>query len=406
MPHNLVSCYLLFVDTISRVYKLQFETYKAFLTMASSGVFIAAIFVSFISISVQLCPSGYYLCSDKRCCNHCDCILPSIHHCTPPSFREECKKPKGDTCDWYSGCLNKHFDSCVGSENYAINYGQKFCNKYSDKLGWFNNYGKGWVGSVRKCLQEKLADQADEWPSLSCSEIKDRAFKSHAECYINPGDGSSFCDLSCLDLLAVTYITNDALFDAPVETFHEGLGVAGHCIFANKDISFAVCFTEAIVPAEIGITLGNAFFRQVKFSVDFVKDIFRDKRSVSQCDDYCIARRLVDTVFQQMYPDGNSNSTVERFVFDKRKDNDTLEVRLWISDLAFLNTNGSAPIDRTAMDDAANKFLKTVVDDKVLKIDGKQIALTELAVCGDLNCTGTGALDIDVNTPPEKLFVF
>jgi nitrate reductase NapE component len=56
------------------------------------------------------------------------------------------------------------------------------------------NKGKQWVIAVRKCLMYKLLEFNKNF--TNCDDLKDFAFKSHVDCYLNPGDGAkSFCSI-------------------------------------------------------------------------------------------------------------------------------------------------------------------------------------------------------------------
>ena len=41
--------------------------------------------------------------------------------------------------------------------NYAIKYGEKFCQLYDKHYDSFSMKGKNWINQVRKCLQIELS---------------------------------------------------------------------------------------------------------------------------------------------------------------------------------------------------------------------------------------------------------
>ena len=126
-------------------------------------------------------------------------------------LKDECYTPTGDDCSWYRNCVAKRYD-CSKSHNYALNYGEKFCELYNDNFNSFSNDGKIWVDKVRKCLQLKLAQYIKPWSDVTCEELEKIAFESHNPCYLEP-DGlksSGICALRRDDWIQVFFTIKSA----------------------------------------------------------------------------------------------------------------------------------------------------------------------------------------------------
>ncbi|WAR31921.1 LOW QUALITY PROTEIN: hypothetical protein MAR_034463, partial [Mya arenaria] len=83
-----------------------------------------------------------------------------------------CYSPDGRDCSWYKACLET---------SYALEYGENFCNLYTENYNGFDETGRKWIDAVRKCLQVALVPLLRR-NNPSCDEIKDVAFRSHSEC--------------------------------------------------------------------------------------------------------------------------------------------------------------------------------------------------------------------------------
>lgn len=125
---------------------------------------------------------------------------------TPPALLKQCRKPSGDDCFWYENCLDKFNDCKNSSAEYAINFGKHYCEKYSAAFPSFSKAGQQWIGMVRKCLQQKLADQVGT--AVTCTDLKEKAFASHPDCYVQSG----LCDLPFLDWIRMLGTVGDAFF--------------------------------------------------------------------------------------------------------------------------------------------------------------------------------------------------
>jgi len=151
--------------------------------------------------------------------------LPQRPEILPP----ECFSPDGTDCAWYRQCLHTMIP-CTGQAEYAINYGEKFCNLYTQSRLKFSQKALQWINAVRKCLQVALA------PILhfcqvqpTCEDIKKEAFDSHVPCYVEPYEGVSVCTLPVMDWLRIFWTIKSSFKDEFVETFIASVKTAANC---------------------------------------------------------------------------------------------------------------------------------------------------------------------------------
>ena len=154
------------------------------------------------------------------------------------SFLQACRNPSGGSCSWYRDCLHK-FNPCTGSgsDEYALNYGNNYCNVYENNLQKFSPQGQQWVGKVRKCLQVALKDAIGT--KISCSDLKKRAFNSHTKCYADSG----FCSLCFDDYKAVFKLVKGAFVPFSGSSwlsFWNGVATAGGCV--NRDARWRIAY--------------------------------------------------------------------------------------------------------------------------------------------------------------------
>jgi len=83
--------------------------------------------------------------------------------------------------------------SC-GVNGYAIDYGKKYCTKYSNRLSSFTSQGQDWMYKTMNCLQKTLVTPLQNCDN-TCKTLRQIAFASHPSCYINAG----VCNLSAND---------------------------------------------------------------------------------------------------------------------------------------------------------------------------------------------------------------
>ena len=147
---------------------------------------------------------------------------------------EECYSPKGDKCNWYPECLELRYPCQYSSDDYAIEYAERFCKLFLKNYNNFSSSGRMWIDGVWKCLQVKLVPFMRPWMNETCADIKQEAFKSHPSCYISPApEVSGVCSLPWTDVWMIFWLVNfkgGALFSAPVETGLQTLYVTLGCI--------------------------------------------------------------------------------------------------------------------------------------------------------------------------------
>ncbi|KAI0227339.1 hypothetical protein LSAT2_022199 [Lamellibrachia satsuma] len=101
-------------------------------------------------------------------------------------------------CMFYA-CLDS---KAHGKDDYALAYGYRYCQRFSNLYDDFNSYGKKWVDDNKICL---MKDVARLYKGIySRGAIKRIAFNSHADCYVKSG---SFCKM------ASDSVNSDALFN-------------------------------------------------------------------------------------------------------------------------------------------------------------------------------------------------
>ena len=109
----------------------------------------------------------------------------------PPS--PECTRPNGiNSCAFYSDCLEKARD--CGSDGYALGFGLPMCQAFlamDGEQGQLSPEARAWMDNVRQCLQDAAVQFIFDG-SLTCDEVKHRAFASHIGCYTAPSN--DVCD--------------------------------------------------------------------------------------------------------------------------------------------------------------------------------------------------------------------
>jgi Stanniocalcin family len=138
----------------------------------------------------QGCPAGTF---DPG--NHCpgdqtiQCCVASSSTSGEPHAAETpvdtCATPKPNTCSFYPNCLEAH-EHC-GPDGYAIGYGLKYCNLFTNAKSKMSSSGQEWVTNTMLCLQNALVPYGTGQQTLSCPALKTFAFDTHPNCYVNSG---------------------------------------------------------------------------------------------------------------------------------------------------------------------------------------------------------------------------
>ena len=132
-----------------------------------------------------------------------------------------CKSPNGSDCSWYRDCLAKQFDCSQSNEDYAILYGEKFCNLFENNFEAFSTRAQNWVNSVKMCLQLELSSFINKNNDASCTEIQRAAFNSHTECYMRSG----VCELTFHDWFVIFNTMKSALIPFSGSAYNSFKGV-------------------------------------------------------------------------------------------------------------------------------------------------------------------------------------
>ena len=114
-----------------------------------------------------------------------------------------CYSPNGTDCSWYRQCLVKMYN-CSGQADYAIQYGEKYCNILTELRLAVSAQALQWINAVRKCLQVSLAHLIRPCrEQLTCQTVLITAINSHIPCYLTPYQGFSLCLLPVSDWLRI-----------------------------------------------------------------------------------------------------------------------------------------------------------------------------------------------------------
>lgn len=139
------------------------------------------------------------------------------------------------SCDFYQKCMEKTCLCENTSNNYAIAYGDKYCNRFLMNKNWTEK-GKEWRDLTLRCLHEKaylaLPKNSSE---CNCKQLSKTAYNSHVNCYTKPFGNvkKGICYLPSEDIKLIRSIvdTKDAFFSI------QGLNAALDIInFCNKEI--------------------------------------------------------------------------------------------------------------------------------------------------------------------------
>ncbi|KAK0501844.1 hypothetical protein EDD18DRAFT_1144667 [Armillaria luteobubalina] len=141
-----------------------------------------------------------------------------------------CAAPIRDNCSFYSSCLETRYH--CGPTGYPIGYGEKFCTKFSDDRALLSAKGQTWMVDTMHCLQESLVPDA-LGSAETCSQLEDKAFGTHAKCYIDNG----LCFLPVVDWEAIVKIVELRTLFQSWDAFLETLKAAESCLEAYSHFS-------------------------------------------------------------------------------------------------------------------------------------------------------------------------
>jgi len=161
-----------------------------------------------------------------------DCLCEASQPLPQPSviLPADCYHPNGTDCGWYRRCLAKMFP-CEGHYDYAISFGERICNRYTNSTLHFSRKAVQWINATRKCLQLALVPALHFGPvKPTCKQVRKMAFDSHFPCYVAPRPGLSFCNLSLADWERVFWTVKSGFLPPTfAQTFKEAIEVVAYC---------------------------------------------------------------------------------------------------------------------------------------------------------------------------------
>ncbi|KZT21859.1 hypothetical protein NEOLEDRAFT_1138874 [Neolentinus lepideus HHB14362 ss-1] len=152
----------------------------------------------------------------------------------------DCSNPVYGSCAFYPDCLESRFH--CGPTGYPLGYGLKYCTKFSQERSKLSTAGQTWMLNTMHCLQTALIPEATGEVQMTCQELEETAFETHAGCYI----GSGLCKLSPEDWVTIVGIVGVKTLVGSWDAVKETLEAAGDCA------EFIVFATESAIKKDIG----------------------------------------------------------------------------------------------------------------------------------------------------------
>ncbi|XP_062604213.1 uncharacterized protein LOC134266011, partial [Saccostrea cucullata] len=187
-----------------------------------------------------------------------------------------CYIPSGKSCSWYRECLETRIPCQSTNHKYALEYAEKYCERYEHNYAGFSLQGKAWVDAVRKCLQERLVFALFPQKTVSCENLKAEAFLSHIDCYQNPAPDVRFCDLSLNDQMRVFWTIKGALLSEFKKTVSSGWKVILSCMTGSypqqtaKLVMLEIEFTNTLITEEKIENIAKELSRELGWSQDII----------------------------------------------------------------------------------------------------------------------------------------
>lgn len=157
-----------------------------------------------------------------------------------------CTDPAPNSCSFYPHCLEERY-SCE-SDGYPIGYGLHYCNAFTGAKSQMSSEGQAWVTNTMLCLQRALVPYAKGQKSTSCDKLKEYAFGTHPECYVNSG----VCSLPLDDWSVIVNTVSFTELFSSWDAFKATLQTAGGCtefytwLIKNKVVNVVEDTGEAI----------------------------------------------------------------------------------------------------------------------------------------------------------------
>ncbi len=132
---------------------------------------------------------GFFNWFEQTACNLGWAYYCKPEGCTQDEPLKECSEYRAfndcQMCEMYS-CLEAKNGLNCGDRGYFRGYGQKYCARFSAITGEFmSDAGREWLAGVRSCLLDEVESLLED--TSSCSDIRQGAFDSHPQCYLDSG---------------------------------------------------------------------------------------------------------------------------------------------------------------------------------------------------------------------------
>ncbi|RJE22488.1 hypothetical protein PHISCL_05174 [Aspergillus sclerotialis] len=160
-----------------------------------------------------------------------------------------CTNPAPNSCSFYPYCLEGRYH--CGSEGYPIGYGLHYCNAFTAAKSQLSPEGQAWVTKTMLCLQRALVPYATGQKSTSCDGLREYAFGTHPDCYVNSG----VCSLSFSDWKVIVDTVSFTELFSSWEALKATMQTAGGCtefytwLIQNKVVGVVEDTGEAIEDA-------------------------------------------------------------------------------------------------------------------------------------------------------------
>lgn len=115
------------------------------------------------------------------------------------SGRQEAEGPVSQDCINLARRGDCHFYTCFDerhpctNNNYALNYGWRYCVRFEQNYPMFTQQGKDWVNNTRKCAMDKMLEFY-EATHINCEDVQAEMKDNHGRCEADHG----LCDSNLL----------------------------------------------------------------------------------------------------------------------------------------------------------------------------------------------------------------
>jgi len=204
------------VSTLQRQHKSQVYPchQPAFLKGYLNFIMKLGFIISILTTALLVCP----------CKN--EAVLQIESETDLPTLTNECSDPPLGQCSFYEDCLETQYH--CGPNGYPIGYGLKYCEKFKLAHSTLSTQGQSWMMNTMKCLQYALVIEGTGGVGAvkTCNQLKNKAFDSHARCYLENG----LCNLPPSDWKAIVDIVSLKTMFSSWKAMKETLEAAKGCL--------------------------------------------------------------------------------------------------------------------------------------------------------------------------------